>query len=71
MSETSQIDPQPDVTPKTQLTEPESKEPETPETPEEDDSTVGTGTSMALGCIAGTIVLIVIALLFLAISALF
>lgn len=31
----------------------------------EDDSTVGTGTSIALGCIAGTMVLIVFAILIL------
>jgi hypothetical protein len=35
-----------------------------PATPE-DDSTVGTGTSIALGCIAGTMVLIVFAILIL------
>ncbi len=36
----------------------------------EDESTIGTGTSMALGCIAGTVVLIIFGLLFLAISRL-
>lgn len=36
----------------------------------EDESTIGTGTSMALGCIAGTVVLIVFGLLFLALSRL-
>lgn len=36
----------------------------------EDESTIGTGTSMALGCIAGTVVLIAFGLLFLFISTL-
>lgn len=36
----------------------------------EDESTIGTGTSMALGCIAGTVVLIIFGLLFLALSRL-
>ena len=34
----------------------------------EDDSTIGTGTSMALGCIAGTVLLIIFGLIFLLIS---
>ena len=46
----------------------------TPPTPEEnigaDDSTVGTGTSIALGCVVGTIVLIVFGLIFLGIITL-
>jgi hypothetical protein len=33
--------------------------------------TIGTGTSIALGCVAGTVVLIVIGLLYLLIAALF
>ena len=33
--------------------------------------TIGTGTSIALGCVAGTIVLIVIGLIYLGIAALF
>jgi hypothetical protein len=42
-----------------------------PETPSvESESTVGTGTSIALGCIAGTIVLIIFGLIFLGIVAL-
>lgn len=36
-----------------------------------DESTIGTGTSMALGCIAGTVVLIIFGLLFLFLSTLF
>lgn len=40
-------------------------------TPPEPDTTVGTGTSIALGCIAGTIILIFIGLVFLGITALF
>lgn len=39
--------------------------------PAVEESTIGTGTSMALGCIAATIVLIGIGLLFLAISTFF
>lgn len=40
----------------------------TPEpSPVDDDTTVGTGTSIALGCIAGTLLLVVIGLIFLAI----
>lgn len=35
-----------------------------------DESTIGTGTSMALGCIAGTVLLIIFGLLFLFISTL-
>lgn len=35
-----------------------------------DESTIGTGTSMALGCIAGTVLLIVFGLLFLFLSTL-
>lgn len=35
------------------------------------DETVGTGTSLALGCIAGTVLLILIGLIFIAIAALF
>lgn len=33
--------------------------------------TIGTGTSLALGCVAGTVVLIIIGLIYLAIAALF
>jgi hypothetical protein len=42
--------------------------PVTPETPAEDESTVGMGTSIALGCVAATIVLIIIGLLVLFIA---
>ena len=42
-----------------------------PETASHADDTVGTGTSIALGCIAGTIVLIIIGLIFVGIAALF
>jgi hypothetical protein len=35
-----------------------------------EESTIGTGTSMALGCIAGTVVLIIFGLLFLFLSTL-
>ena len=38
--------------------------------PAVEESTVGTGTSMALGCIAGTVVLIIFGLLFLFLSTL-
>lgn len=38
--------------------------------PTEDESTVGTGTSIALGCIAATLLLIVFALVMLGIMAL-
>jgi hypothetical protein len=47
---------------------PAVQHPETP--PAESESTVGTGTSIALGCIAGTIVLIIFGLIFLGIVAL-
>jgi hypothetical protein len=42
-----------------------------PASPGDTDSTVGTGTSIALGCVVGTIVLIVFGLIFLGIVALF
>ncbi len=35
------------------------------QSPEADEPTIGTGTSIALGCVAGTILLIVIGVLFL------
>lgn len=38
--------------------------------PEGDESTVGTGTSIALGCIAGTVILIVLGLIVVGIIAL-
>ncbi len=38
---------------------------------EDPESTIGTGTSMALGCVAGTVVLIGFGLLFLFLSTLF
>lgn len=38
--------------------------------PADDESTVGTGTSIALGCIAATLILIVFALIMLGIMAL-
>jgi hypothetical protein len=38
--------------------------------PVAEESTIGTGTSMALGCIAGTVVLIIFGLLFLFLSTL-
>lgn len=66
MSETTQTNPKPEDL----VAEPDSKESETPETPPEDESTIGTGTSMALGCIAGTVVLIGFGLLFLFLSTL-
>ena len=68
MSENTHLNPQPEVAPENLVPEPESKEPvATPDGPE-DESTIGTGTSMALGCIAGTILLIVFGLLFLLVS---
>lgn len=39
-------------------------------TPPADDDTVGTGSVIALGCIAGTVLLIIIGLLYLAITIL-
>jgi len=45
-------------------------QPKAPDQPEGDESTIGTGTSIALGCIAGTLLLIVIGLIYLAIVAL-
>lgn len=42
----------------------------TPDSAPADESTIGTGTSMALGCIAGTVLLIVFGLLFLFLSTL-
>lgn len=74
MSENTHLNPQPEESPENLVVEPESKEtdPATPvDTPAAEESTIGTGTSMALGCIAGTVVLIVIGLLFLFISTLF
>lgn len=69
-----------DQTPTTEqakIPEPElSGETETPQAaeanpaPPEDESTIGTGTSMALGCVAGTILLIGFGLLYLALSTL-
>ena len=47
---------------------PNTDVPDAPNQAEE--STVGTGTSMALGCIAGTVVLIAFGLLFLLVSQL-
>jgi hypothetical protein len=40
-------------------------------TAESEEPTIGTGTSIALGCVAGTILLIVIGLLYVLIAALF
>jgi hypothetical protein len=40
-----------------------------PVPPVEDESTVGTGTSIALGCVAGTILLIIIGLIVIGIVA--
>lgn len=71
MSEDINQNPQPDESAESPVTEPESKEPEAAATPGEDESTIGTGTSMALGCIAGTIVLIGVGLLFFFISTFF
>lgn len=71
MSENTHIDPQPEESPETLATQPGEPEAEaSPETPQEPESTIGTGTSMALGCIAGTVLLIGFGLLFLFISTL-
>lgn len=43
--------------------------PETTALPEADGPTIGTGTSLALGCVAGTILLIVIGLIYILILA--
>ena len=68
MSENTHLNPQPDVDPENLVPEPESKESSATPDPLADESTIGTGTSMALGCIAGTFLLIVFGLLFLLIS---
>lgn len=69
---------EPEVVPETTVITPGTTTPAegtTPETvdgkTEDPDDTVGTGTSIALGCIAGTILLIIIGLIFVAIAALF
>lgn len=56
--------------------QPETVSPDPRETPEgavapADAPTIGTGTSIALGCVAGTILLIVIGLIYILIAALF
>lgn len=74
MSENTQLNPQPEASPEDVVVEPESKEPAnlaTAEAAPGEESTIGTGTSMALGCIAGTGLLIVFALLFLFLSSFF
>lgn len=43
--------------------------PETIAQPETDGTTIGTGTSLALGCVAGTLLLIVIGLIYILILA--
>lgn len=68
MSENTQLDPQPDVAPENLVAEPESKEAGAPVDSAGNESTIGTGTSMALGCIAGTVLLIAFGLLFLFLS---
>lgn len=72
VSENTQLNPQPEESPENLVVEPESKEPVKAESPEApaDESTVGTGTSMAIGCIAGTVLLIVFGLIVLLISTL-
>lgn len=69
MSENTHLNPQPDVSPEHLVPEPESKEAQAPADPAAPEPTVGTGTSMALGCIAGTVVLIGIGLLILFLSS--
>lgn len=56
-----------------ETTSPDPGETPTPESavPPADAPTIGTGTSIALGCVAGTIVLIVIGLIYILIAALF
>lgn len=71
MSENTHLNPQPEEAPEHLVSEPESKQPAGAVDPAADESTIGTGTSMALGCIAGTVLLIVFGLLFLLISTLF
>jgi hypothetical protein len=58
--------------PPTDTAEPaiESAAPPPAADPAAEESTIGTGTSMALGCIAGTVVLIIFGLLFLFLSTL-
>lgn len=72
MSENTQLNPQPEESPENLVAEPESKEPAVTGSPETatDESTIGTGTSMAIGCIAGTVLLIVFGLIILFISTL-
>lgn len=75
MSENTHQNPDPEDALETPVSEPESKgsAEESAEATEAaaDESTIGTGTSMALGCIAGTVLLIVFGLLFLLISTFF
>lgn len=69
MSDNIQPNPHPEEAPENLVAEPESKESTEATAPSpEEESTIGTGTSMALGCIAGTAVLIVFGLLFLFLS---
>lgn len=68
MSENTQLDPQPEVAPENLVAEPESKEADASVESAGNESTIGTGTSMALGCIAGTVLLIAFGLLFLFLS---
>lgn len=70
MSENTPLNPQPEIAPETPVAEPESTPAVDPSKTQEEESTIGTGTSMALGCIAGTVLLIAFGLLFLFISTL-
>lgn len=71
MSENTHQNPDPEDALETPVSEPESKESAEATEAAADESTIGTGTSMALGCIAGTVLLIVFGLLFLLISTFF
>lgn len=71
MSENTHQNPDPEDALETPVSKPESKESAEATEAAADESTIGTGTSMALGCIAGTVLLIVFGLLFLLISTFF
>jgi hypothetical protein len=70
VSENTHLNPQPDVAPEHLVAEPESTTEEIPVDPAANEPTIGTGTSMALGCIAGTVLLIGFGLLFLFLTTL-
>lgn len=70
MSQQDETKREPDVIEASQPSGPVSASAETTRQPEAEDATIGTGTSLALGCVAGTILLIVIGLIYIVILAL-